>query len=85
MKYRLVQLVDRGLVASDFDQDAFLAAMEVRGFKPNGVEQGRHLRAELRGEPRFQELCGPMWGGSDPEDGHIVRYEDWKAYDLLST
>ena len=35
-------------------------------------------RAELDNQPKLENLCGPMW------DGNMLRYEDWKVYDLLS-
>jgi hypothetical protein len=47
---------------------------EAEGFHFLGMEDGQHLRAELRGHPKFEELHGPQYGGEDQ-----VRYEDWKS------
>jgi hypothetical protein len=86
MKYQLVQkidgrpLLDGGLVSSIFEEENAIAAFEVRGFKFKGIAVGHsQLRAELRNQPEFEGLCGPMWGGEG-----VLRYEDWKAYEVLS-
>ena len=43
------------------------------------------LRSELKGRPRFNHLCGPMWGGVDQHTGlPIVRYETAEANAALS-
>lgn len=45
------------------------------------VEPGRAVpRKELWGQPQFDRLCGPMWGGEDTP----LRYESWEAYETLS-
>lgn len=60
-----------------------VAAIAARGFKPNGRFGHERLREELRAQPCFDGLCGPMWGGE--ENGRpVIRYETWKAYEHLS-
>jgi hypothetical protein len=44
------------------------------GFHFLKMEDGPHLRAELRGHPVFEELHGPQRGSEGQ-----VRYEDWKS------
>jgi hypothetical protein len=87
-KYRLVQCLeldgDHKWITTDFDEDNAAAALEVRGFKLDETRVGgNQLREELRGKPVFDGLAGPMWGGVENGDV-IVRYEDWKAYEVLS-
>lgn len=81
MKYRLVQCIEEGrLVATEFDNlEALLAECEVRGFELAGLHRSDWGREELQGQPKFTELCGPMWGGD------AIRYEDVEAYRILST
>ncbi len=58
-----------------------IAAMEVRGYPVDGwTRVDGHLRPELRNQPTFKGLCGPMWGG----EAHPLRYETWNAYDVMS-
>lgn len=84
-QYIIVQSIEgAGIVATTGAIENLLPAAEVRGFAPNGTikEQsaGRiTLREEIVGQPEFDGLCGPMYGGPG-----IVRYEDWKTYDRLS-
>lgn len=87
MKYQLVQSTEAGLVSSFFPQEGVIAAMSIRGFEVSGRSKvGGVLRKELQGQPEFRGVAGPMWGGTDDETGEpIVRYEDWKSYDILST
>ena len=44
-----------------------------------GVETSTSLREELRGAPKFEGLCGPMYGGPGK-----IRYETWEAYKIYS-
>jgi hypothetical protein len=87
MKYRIVQVLQingkREWLVTDVDD--IVAAMEIRNAP---VERMTRLdgpaREELRGLPVFKGFAGPSWGGI--EDGEtIVRYEDWNAYNILST
>lgn len=84
-QYIIVQQVDgAGMVATKGAIENLLPSAEVRGFAPNGriKEQGSGrivLREEIIGQPEFDGLCGPMYGGPG-----IVRYEDWNTYDRLS-
>lgn len=57
------------------------AWMTVRGYALAGVASRRGLRPELQGQPTFEGLVGPMWGGDD----HPLRYEDQETYNLMST
>jgi hypothetical protein len=57
-----------------------IAWMEVRGFMWNGKAGSKSLRPELQGQPTFEGLVGPMWGGDD----HPLRYEDQETYNLMS-
>lgn len=61
-----------------------IGAFEDRGYAYRGDETGRHLRPELRDHPKFDGLCGPMWGGTADDGGPIIRYEDWDTYNILS-
>lgn len=62
-----------------------LVEFEERGFRFTGQYQtGTQLREELRGQPKFEGLCGPMWGGTTAEGDPIIRYEDWDSYNVLS-
>lgn len=84
-KYILVQLVeDVGMVATDGSIENMIPAFEIRGFVQNGNVKKQYgqiqLREEIIGQPEFDGLCGPMYGGPG-----IVRYEDWNAYERLST
>jgi hypothetical protein len=79
MKYQLVQQIEgqlHSLVCED------IAAIELR-YALSGKVGGQHLREELRGQPGFIGLAGPMWGGMI-EGEPCVRYEDAKAYEQLS-
>lgn len=82
----LVREFGNQMIAERFPVDGVFAAMEIRGYKPSGVFQdkefapGKKYRDELIGQPIFENLCGPMFGG----DG-VVRYESWVVYDRLSS
>lgn len=82
-KYRLVRIIEGQWLVEDFTEDQLVAAMEVRGMTYDKIETGRQLREELQGQPRFNGVAGPMWGGEE-EGQPVIRYEDWKAYDRLS-
>jgi hypothetical protein len=55
-----------------------------RDFRQTGVSRDTGpIREELRSQPKFQGLLGPMWGGL--EGGKVVlRYEDQSSYRTLS-
>jgi hypothetical protein len=59
-----------------------VAAAEVRGWKVVGFKKALWvpLREEIEGQPMFDKLAGPFYGG----DG-IVRYEDARTFNDLST
>lgn len=55
-------------------------ATEVRGWKIVGLKStSTTFASEIRGQPMFDKLAGPMYGGPG-----IVRYECWETYDTLS-
>jgi hypothetical protein len=58
-----------------------IAYMEARGFALIGYTSlGGPLREELRGQPRFHGVLGPMYGGP----ACALRYECAKTYAELS-
>lgn len=70
-------------ITAKFHTDDPEAAFAIRGFEPTGKVGGDHLRQELRGQPKFHGLLGPMYGGA--HDGEpIIRYEDQRSYSTLS-
>lgn len=96
MKVQLVQTTDEGMASTVFQSvDDAMAGLEIRGYKFTGLSRNYAdvlasnpraavARKELWDQPKFDGLAGPMWGGE--ENGEpILRYEDWKAYDKLST
>lgn len=79
MLYRLIQNLDGEFIKTEFGPEVdFLAAMEVRGYNFSGLNNNHRQRIELQGQPRFSNLCGPMW------DGDAIRYEDSRSNDILS-
>lgn len=83
-KFEVVFATDEGMDVMYLDENNIIPALEVRGFNFDGFENSKRLRAELQGQPKFTGLAGPMWGGM--KDGQpVVRYETWKAYDILSS
>ena len=55
-----------------------------RGAQQVGVCNRRGVREELRGQPTFADLAGPMWDGLDDEGHPIIRYEDQSSFERLS-
>lgn len=81
------QIVTNGARQSDrFETDDPIAAFAERGYQMQHLAPPRLrvLRAELQDQPVFAGLCGPMWGGTDEAGKPIIRYEDWKSYEILS-
>lgn len=77
MKYRIVQTIEGKLIKTeptDVYAWAAVAGVEVTGYNHNPRQ-----RAELQDQPRLKGFAGPMW------DGDAVRYEDARAYAMLST
>jgi hypothetical protein len=66
-----------------FTADEFAAEFALRGYSPTGAKAGSYLREELRGEPIYTGLFGPIWGGFI-DDIPTVRYESHVVADLLS-
>jgi len=77
MNYMVVGLGGRTITFKDVDD--LIKAMRDHGIRHTGYETGPHLRPELRGQPTFDKLIGPMHGG-----GGKVRYETGEVYDILS-
>lgn len=84
-QFEIVTLdADGRLQSQVFETDDPAAAFEIRGYRmaPDS-ERGKWMREELRVQPRFEDLCGPMWGGI--RNGKpLIRYEDQPAYNSLS-
>lgn len=78
MKYKLIQMIDGMMVASEFDEANVIAAMDARGFKVVGWNQNPHQRVELQARPIFEGVVGPMF------DGGFIRYEDGASNNALS-
>lgn len=83
MKAQIVQMVDKDMISTWVEVEDLTAAMEVRGFKPNGKKGAEHLRECLRGQPKFDGIYGPMYG-RDENGNDALRYEDQASYDILS-
>lgn len=81
MKYQIVIAHGRNGTQEvlDLSEDQLFPALEIRGIKFTKLSTNRALRAELQGQPMFDKLCGPMWGGEG-----VVRYENQDAYDFYS-
>lgn len=75
---RVVQRGPDGWDVQEFPLENVIPALRVRGFEQRGVCMSEHVREELRGQPQFNGLLGPMW------DGDAIRYENQAAYDALS-
>jgi hypothetical protein len=79
------QIVTNGARKSErFDTFHPIECFAARGYEYHGEEQSTRLREELRGQPKFKGLAGPMWGGTDENGDAIIRYEDWQSYEILS-
>lgn len=61
------------------DRAHFVKLMAQHGFRPSGEHASPHTRPELRGQPTFEGLIGPMYGGAG-----VVRYETPAVYEQLS-
>jgi len=55
----------------------------LRKYKQEGIANSFGLKKELRGQPRLQNLAGPMWDGRNG-DIVTVRYDTWDLHDQLS-
>lgn len=57
----------------------------VKGLAEKGIKKipsshdDSHLRAELRGKPKFDKLTGPMYDGAGK-----IRYDTWELYNSMS-
>lgn len=83
-KFQIVTMNEEGrLIEQRFETDDPAAAFEIRGYSIRPEPAPQHLREELRDQPRFEGLLGPMWGGLH-EGEPLIRYEDQRAYNALS-
>jgi len=60
-------------------QDHLVKGLAQMGIKQVGFETSGRLRPELQGQPKFDKLVGPMYGGPG-----IVRYETPETYESMS-
>jgi len=78
--YRVVKETDQGFKAELFDTKEELLSK----YKSLGVNKRTSTRKELQGQPLLERILGPMYDGVI--DGKVViRYEDQKVYDALSS
>ena len=77
-KARLIQSVDRQMIETEIEIENLIPAMEIRGYVFSGLNESPYVREELRGQPKFENVCGPMW------DGDAIRYECPEANDRIS-
>lgn len=61
------------------DVDDLISALAAKGIHKTGIETRTSLRKELIGQPTFDSLHGPMYGGPKK-----VRYETFDVSELLS-
>lgn len=80
MQYRVITLVDEFFVA-EFEAANTAdstAQMVAAGYQFSAFNNNPAQRAELQEQPKFHDLCGPMW------DGDGLRYECTATYAELS-
>ena len=78
-KYQIVCDVDGQHIVDVYDETNVVDALEFRGHILTGFNKKKSCREELRGEPKFSGLLGPMWGGV--HDGvPVIRYEEPAVY-----
>jgi hypothetical protein len=78
-QYKLVQVVDGRLIATEFSENNVYSAMEVRGFTYKAVNINKGHREELQNQPIFEGVIGPMYDGPG-----CIRYETRETYEILS-
>jgi hypothetical protein len=78
------QLVTNKATKAEVFDHAVVAFAE-RGFVLAAYMDNPRVRTELQGQPKFEGLYGPMWGGWDDDGQAVIRYEDHGSYDFLST
>lgn len=95
MKAQIIQMVGNQMVASTVDVENLIAAMEVRGAKFKGLSpsyadrlaknpNAAVPRQMLWEQPQFDGFAGPMYGRDYDTGEDCLRYEAWKAYEILS-
>lgn len=84
MLYEVVRTVDGHMMVETFTADNVIPAMSVRGFEISGTNQNPRHRTELQGQPVFDGVMGPMWGGNRQHPDGVIRYECPETYDTLS-
>jgi len=81
MTYKIITQTESGkleLWTSESSLSDFVAEAKARGYLCTGYNKNPYHRPELRGQPEFAGLCGPMY------DGGPIRYESTAAYQRLS-
>lgn len=85
MQYKIVMLVDGEFVTTTtYSSAALRVVARCLGFPPSCVCRSPAVRAELREQPMFEGLAGPMWDGPGADGAGVIRYEDHAANDCLS-
>lgn len=79
MKVRVIQMINNELTHFETTTENLITFMLVHGYAHTGFNDHNRQRPELRGQPRFQGMCGPAW------DGDAIRYECPQSYAQLST
>jgi hypothetical protein len=60
MKYQIVRNSARDV---EYTND-ILKWAKANNYRVIGRHYGRHTMPDLRGQPEFKGLCGPIWGGA---------------------
>jgi hypothetical protein len=69
MKARIIIKTEGQYIRYDIEADTLIPFMEIRGYKFSRYNDSSRQREELRGQPAFMGIAGPMW------DGDAIRYE----------
>lgn len=55
-----------------------------KDYQLTGYSQSKYVRKEIQNKPTFQGLAGAMYNGVDEDGKVVIRYEDWKVYEMMS-
>lgn len=77
--YQLAGLSD----CENLDLQSFLFHLKSIGIESTEVYSNKNTRDELQGQPKFKEICGPMYNGKK-NGSTIIRYETTDLYDSIS-
>lgn len=78
MKARIILTIEGETHCHDVDADNLIPFMEVRGYRFTKLNDNQSQREELRGQPKFLGINGPMWGADH------IRYECPTTYAEMS-